>query len=106
MPYHHKKCNGIIKWYPPLPIPPRCTKCGKRWNPLVLYGKPPKDMTFQVPEIKTPQVKKGKTSYMSWADNFPVAAMIASHLPNWPRPVRIAAFIGLLIIAILLITKC
>ncbi len=106
MPYFHKKCGGEIKWFPPLPIPPKCMGCGKRWNPLIVYGKPPKDMFFRVPQVKTPQIKKGKTTYMSWADNFPLAAIVASYLPNWPRPLRILAFVGLLTIAVLLISRC
>lgn len=106
MPYVHKNCGGEIRWFPPLPIPPTCKKCRKVWNPLVIYGRPPKDMFFQAPQIKTPQLKRGDTTYMRWADSFPVAAFIASHMPNWPRPLRVVVTLGLITIAVLLITKC
>jgi len=89
MPYYHRGCNGLIKWYPPLPIPPRCARCGKRWSPFVLYGLPPKDMVFEhaiKPKLK---LKKGKTAYAKWADQVPMVSFVASRLPNWPRWARI-----------------
>lgn len=48
----------------------------------------PDDMYFIIP-----QIKKGKTSYAKWGDKVPAVAMVASHLPNWPRWLRIVAFV-------------
>jgi hypothetical protein len=98
MPYYHDKCEGQIKWYPPLPIPPKCSKCGKTWNPIAVYGLKPVDMYFVPGEYKGPKlaVKKGNTSYAKWGDNVPGISTIASNLPSWPRWLRITAFLGII----------
>jgi len=90
MPYYHHKCHGKIRWFPPLPIPPKCTKCGKVWNPLVIYGPMRKDMYFAAP---TTSAFKGTTSYAKWGDKLPLAGVIASLLPNWPRWLRITSVV-------------
>lgn len=99
MPYFHKSCGGEIRWYPPLPVAPKCRKCGKTWNPLVVYGAKRADMIFRmkhhVPAIK---LERGQTSYAKWADSAPPGvAFIASKLPNWPRWLRLTAFLGTVI---------
>jgi hypothetical protein len=93
MPYIHKKCGGEINWIPFLPLPPKCTNCGKRWNPLIQFGPPRKDMFFMPPEVKVPS---GSTTYASWGDKIPGVPIIASRLPNWPRWARVLTFIILL----------
>lgn len=97
MPYYHSHCGGEIKWYPLLPIPPRCTKCRKKWSPLVLYGLPPRDMVYLVPESKI-RIAKGKTSYAKWGDRIPFVDLLASRLPNWPRKFRILTLVGFVIL--------
>ncbi len=91
MPYYHVKCRGQIRWYPFLPIPPKCQKCGQTWSFLTVFGPKRDDMTYVLPEYKGPKVKleKGGTNYAPWADTLPAVAMIASRLPNWPRWLRI-----------------
>lgn len=95
MPYYHNKCGGEIRWFSFLPIPPKCKKCGKRWNPLIIYGPPRKDMTFAVPILA---IKKGTTSYAGWADKLPGVSLLASRLPNWPRWARILSLLVLVTI--------
>jgi hypothetical protein len=106
VPYYHVGCRGEIKWYPFLPIPPKCTKCGKTWNPLVVYGPRRHDM-YYVPKERSKiskaseklKVKKGDTSYAKWADtSLPGVAIIASRLPSWPRWLRLTSFLGSVII--------
>ena len=99
MPYYHAGCNGRIKWYLFLPIRPRCLKCGHTWHTRAVYStRPPLDLyhVFQGPKLN---VQRGTTPYASWADSNsapPGVAMIASHLPNWPRKWRITAFFSVL----------
>ncbi len=96
MAYYHNRCDGQIKWYPFLPIRPRCQKCGKTWNSRVIYKAHVDDMTYVYDGISfSPQ--KGKTSYAAWADSPnapPGVADVASHLPNWPRKWRFISFFG------------
>ena len=95
MPYIHRGCNGEIGLWSR-----KCKKCGKRWPLKSLFAlSPPKDMFYQV---NPPQPKKGQTSYAKWADSDkapPGVGWVASHLPNWPRWVRILA--GILVIGII-----
>jgi len=96
VPYYHSGCKGKIRWFPFLPIPPKCLKCNKKWPWWVQYGPKRNDMIYEVP-IQVP--KKGTTSYAKWADNAPPgAAFIASRLPNWPRWLRITSLLGSVIV--------
>ena len=93
MGYIHKGCKGDIRWFPPLPIPPRCKKCGKTWSPLVVYSPvPPKDMVFIRPRPKAILIE-GQTSYNKKLAILPGVDFIASHLPAWPRWARILSFV-------------
>lgn len=96
MPYYHTKCRGKIKWYPPLPIPPRCTKCGQKWPWWILYGPKRTDMYFVAKEL--PTVEKGTTSYAKWGDGIPGVALVASHLPSWPRKIRVIVLLSAVIV--------
>jgi len=89
MPYIHKGCGGQIKWFFLLPLPPRCTKCKKSWSPAVLYGAPPKDMTY----ISTRIEIKRHEDYAKWGDKIPYVGTVAGFLPKWPRWARILSFI-------------
>jgi hypothetical protein len=98
VPYHHNGCKGQIRWYPLLPVRPKCRKCGKEWSFLSVYSpQPPNDMTYVFESSKKLQLKKGNTSYASWADapyTPPGVSFVASNLPNWPRKWRLTAFLG------------
>jgi hypothetical protein len=94
MGYIHRNCGGEVRWYPPLPIPPKCAKCKKIWNPLIIYGFKPKDMIYILPK---PQLKRHE-DYAKWGDRIPYVGTIASILPRWPRWARILSFIIFLII--------
>lgn len=88
MSYHHTKCHGKIRWFGFLPIPPKCKKCGKTWSFLVIYGPPRKDMYFEAPRTSA---LKGDTTYAKWGDRLPLAGVVASLLPSWPRKYRALA---------------
>lgn len=89
MPYIHKSCGGQIRWFPPFPIPPKCKKCGKTWNPIIIYGFKPKDMLYVLPKI---QIKRHE-DYAKWADRIPYVSTVAGVLPRWPRWARMLSFI-------------
>lgn len=95
MPYYHMDCDGKIKWYPFLPIRPRCLKCGQTWSPAVVYSSQPKDLyyVYEGPSMNI-NIPKGQTDYAAWGDNFPGVPTVASHLPNWPRKWRLISFLG------------
>jgi len=98
MPYYHNKCNGKVRWYPFLPIKPKCEKCGKTWGVFETYKtRPSFDMTYVFQPSEKLQLKKGTTSYAPWADSSytpPGVAFVASNLPNWPRKWRFITFFG------------
>ena len=89
MGYTHKNCRGEIRWFPPLPIPPRCKKCGKTWSPLVVYGLPPKDMVYIKPK---PSIKRHE-DYAKWGNKIPFVGEVAGMLPRWARWKRILSFV-------------
>ena len=96
MAYLHIDCGGKVKWYPFLPIRPRCLKCGQTWSPSVVYSAQPKDLyyIFEGPKLS---ITKGSTDYANWADRStvpPGVTLVASNLPNWPRKWRIVSFFG------------
>ncbi|KKM21861.1 hypothetical protein LCGC14_1631180 [marine sediment metagenome] len=99
MPYYHNNCRGQIRWFPFLPIPPKCLKCKERWPWWIVYGPKRRDMIYLPPEIPTP--KRGTTSYSKWADSSntpPGVAFIASRLPSWPRWLRITSLLSSIIV--------
>lgn len=96
IPYFHDECGGQVRWFPFLPIRPRCERCGKRWPFLSVYRpQPPSDMTY---EFRSPiRLQRGTTPYASWADSPyapPGVTLVASNLPNWPRKWRFISFFG------------
>lgn len=97
MPYYHSKCDGEIRWLPPFLVVPRCKECGHAWSRLAVFAlRKPTDMYFLAKPLILP---KGKTSYAKWADKAPPGvASVASHLPNWPRWLRITAFLSTLLL--------
>lgn len=96
MGYIHKGCGGEIRWWGIFPVPPKCKKCGKTWNPLVIYGPPRGDMIYDI-QPKTP------ATYANWADKFPFTGLIASLLPNWPRWARILSVVVVIGIVIVIV---
>lgn len=102
MPYYHVKCGGEITFWTR-----KCKKCGHKW-PIssLLSTSIPEGMTSFISNIKAPEVKKGKTTYASWADRFPGVGLLASKLPSWPRWLRILSLlilVGVIILIIILI---
>lgn len=54
-------------------------------------------MTYIFESPEGLKLKKGMTSYASWADSSyspPGVSFVASNLPNWPRKWRYTAFFG------------
>jgi len=89
MPYYHTKCGGEVSFWAR-----KCKKCGHRWPIIALFSPSvPKGMTTFRPSVKVPEFKRGTTSYAKWADNIPGVSLLASHLPHWPRWLRILAFV-------------
>lgn len=96
MPYYHAKDGGKIHFWRR-----RCDICGKQWPLGALFSfSVPKGMTTFQPDIKVPEIKKGKTTYASWGDKVPGVGTLASWLPNWPRWARILVLV-VLVMAIL-----
>jgi len=86
MPYYHKDCWGRVGI-----VRRKCNKCGKKWTWRVwFYPKPPSDL---IAFYSIPEAKQGNTSYAKWGDKYPGVGFIASHMPNWPRPIRILSFV-------------
>jgi hypothetical protein len=100
LPYLHNACGGPISWIPVWPSSPRCMRCGKAWSWWVVYGPRRKDMDYVPAHTYTPHFDMGHTSYASWADRCapPGVAYVASHLPPWPRWLRLVSFFGTLIV--------
>lgn len=94
MPYYHIDCGGKIKWYPFLPIKPKCLKCGRTWSPTVVYSSQPAEDLYYLYEGPSFNIPKGNTDYAAWGDKVPGVPTVASHLPNWPRKWRLISFLG------------
>lgn len=47
--------------------------------------------------------RHSKASYASWADKLPGVGAVASVLPNWPRKVRIAVVLSIIVAIVLLV---
>jgi hypothetical protein len=83
MAYLHRDCGGQINL-----IKRQCKLCGKIWTDSKSVIVPPNDWVLMLRgEERKP------TSYAKWADRVPYAGTIASLFPNWPRWLRIMAFI-------------
>mgnify|MGYP001767718955 CR=1 FL=1 len=105
MPYIHNHCGGFVS-----ALTCRCDKCGKRWNFfkfwLDYWGM--RKQVIMVPATRADVARKiaerhSKSSYSGWADKLPGVGLVASVLPNWPRKVRIAVVLGIVILIVLLV---
>ena len=93
MPYYHIEDSGKVGLWNR-----KCEECGKKWSIRSYFmRKLPKDMVFIPRQVI---IEKGKTSYASWGDKFPGAALVASHLPAWPRWFRVLT-VGIFVLGVI-----
>jgi len=95
MRFKHKGCGGEVDTKAR-----KCLKCNKKWGrSSFLFATDLRPMVGVDGQLKTkerPVSEKplvGQTSYAKWGDKVPGVSQIASHLPNWPRWVRILVFV-------------
>jgi hypothetical protein len=103
VPLVHKHCGGFVSGWG------RCDKCGKHWNFLAFWLNPKVQNNVQFKRASSEDIsrkisaRQSKGSYSKWADNLPGVGAIASVLPHWPRKVRIAVVLGVVIVIVLLV---
>ena len=103
MPLVHNHCGGFVSFWG------KCDKCNKRWNFLAFWLNPNVQKQVKFKRASSDDIarkiadRQAKGSYSKWADKLPGVGAIASALPHWPRKVRIAVVLGVVIVIVLLV---